>query len=609
MIVSVFEGGVRTVKTVTPAELLAEWSRGVEQPTGGAGGGAPRARHMPRKLAVLAAMTALIAGLTAATVYANIPPPPADTGCAPVAPNVTPDSVEVPNKNASAQCITGDGAIVDYFGSSSDKQSSGTGLFDPFVRLQGGPTEEGFNTDGVTQFETKPGQWTHAILVSAIPVIDCDGVAGGESCWELFVDINEGNNSKPVSLNKVEIYFGTSTATPTNANLITGYPFTTPNPDGTDTELVYAFDGVIKINDVNQGSGRGDLRYLVPLSNIPTPPVGTFFILYSEWGGPAGTTYVSDGGFEEWKVRKAPGVSIVKTADAVSVNAGSPIGFTITVTNTGAADATGVTVSDPLPNTAGSGVDWSIESQSPAGSCSITGTPATIPPGETMNCGPLTLAAGGGSLTVHVTSPTSGASCGIYNNTATFTSTNAGTGFDTAAVTVNCAAIRILKQSTKTGNPLVATAGAVFSITGPGSYSNSVTDNSAEDEDSTVGEVCISGLTPGAYTVNETNPPTGYGGASQTNVAATATAGTNCGLNQPSATDTATFTNAPLGEFIIDFNDLGSGETSAKIDCTGITPTPADATPTEHDDDTETYTNLPGGNPAIVYTCTISIDP
>src|SRR5207247_65578 len=42
-------------------------------------------------------------------------------------------------------------------------------------------------------------------------------------------------------------------------------------------------------------------------------------------------------------------IHVVKTADAASVNAGDPIGFTVTVSNTGSGTAAGVTLSDPLP--------------------------------------------------------------------------------------------------------------------------------------------------------------------------------------------------------------------------------------------------------------------
>ena len=57
----------------------------------------------------------------------------------------------------------------------------------------------------------------------------------------------------------------------------------------------------------------------------------------------------------------APDIHIVKTADATQVNAGDQIGFTLTVSNAGAGDAYGVTVSDPLPTNAG--LAWTIDSQ------------------------------------------------------------------------------------------------------------------------------------------------------------------------------------------------------------------------------------------------------
>ena len=48
----------------------------------------------------------------------------------------------------SGTSVTADlgNATVEYIGSSASNQASGTGLFDPFLRLQGSPTEKGFNT-------------------------------------------------------------------------------------------------------------------------------------------------------------------------------------------------------------------------------------------------------------------------------------------------------------------------------------------------------------------------------------------------------------------------------------------------------------------------------
>jgi uncharacterized repeat protein (TIGR01451 family)/LPXTG-motif cell wall-anchored protein len=107
-----------------------------------------------------------------------------------------------------------------------------------------------------------------------------------------------------------------------------------------------------------------------------------------------------------------PDLHVTKTAGATAVAAGTPIGFTITASNTGAGDATGALVHDPLPGS----VAWSIDASGTSGplECGISS--------GTLSCSG-TLAAGA-TETVHVTAPTSTASCAAYDNTATLTATN-----------------------------------------------------------------------------------------------------------------------------------------------------------------------------------------
>jgi uncharacterized repeat protein (TIGR01451 family) len=127
----------------------------------------------------------------------------------------------------------------------------------------------------------------------------------------------------------------------------------------------------------------------------------------------------------------AGSVVISKTADESTVNAGDPIGFTITVTNVGDGSADDVVVTDELP-TAGSGLEWSIDP--PNELCSIEG--------GTLTCDFGTLAPNGqqgDSASVHVvSSSTSDSDCGMVDNTAVVTSSDAGGGESEASVTVQC---------------------------------------------------------------------------------------------------------------------------------------------------------------------------
>ncbi len=139
-------------------------------------------------------------------------------------------------------------------------------------------------------------------------------------------------------------------------------------------------------------------------------------------------------------------LAITKTADAPSVSAGSPIGYVVTVTNNGAGAVTGLTVSDTLPTTP-PGLAWSIDA---AGS-----SPGWTIAGGVLGFGPASLAAGA-SVHVHITSPTTGATCGTVSNSATADSTNDGSpAVGPIAIVVNCPDLGL----TKTADAASASAG------------------------------------------------------------------------------------------------------------------------------------------------------
>jgi hypothetical protein len=191
----------------------------------------------------------------------------------------------------------------------------------------------------------------------------------------------------------------------------------------------------------------------------------------------------------------------------------------------------------------------------------------------------------------------------INGSLVTFAIDNAADVLDcTYTNQLQVGALKILKDSTKGG--AVSQPGAVFSYD-----SSNVTDNGAGDEDADVGEVCVSGLTPGDYTVNETSPPPGYGEASEDDLTVTVAVGTNCTDNEPTGTGVVTFTNPPLADIQVNFRDGGSGETSATSITCANTGTTADTTPADGWGDSVTHEDISIDPSPRTIICTIVIDP
>ncbi|MGH2549997.1 MAG: hypothetical protein ACRDHN_11430, partial [Thermomicrobiales bacterium] len=97
----------------------------------------------------------------------------------------------------------------------------------------------------------------------------------------------------------------------------------------------------------------------------------------------------------------------LKTPDNTFVNAGETIGFTMSITNAGEAVMRGATLHDVLPTNAG--LSWTIDGGTNAADCSIANGSVDCEFGDIV---------GGGSVTVHISSPTTGESCGTINNVA-----------------------------------------------------------------------------------------------------------------------------------------------------------------------------------------------
>ena len=251
----------------------------------------------------------------------------------------------------------------------------GTGVFDPFVRIQTSQgyakcqpncTEQGFNTDGRTP---QPGNgsildnhdkgnsnWNHSIKLSDIPMITvCDGGGStGSNChqfYEFLLDINEqGQNDSGLSLDSFKLFVAGQGDILSNSITDSSCAPDT-NPNGTfklcgratevyDMDNIPGGDASLLMDYSNfSGSGNGvDLQALVPVSNFSGYNKDSFVYLYSKFGEtgskctttgskesacntPSGSlgakakslTYGSDAGFEEWSIRRGTGVPVPAT--------------------------------------------------------------------------------------------------------------------------------------------------------------------------------------------------------------------------------------------------------------------------------------------------------
>jgi uncharacterized repeat protein (TIGR01451 family) len=205
-------------------------------------------------------------------------------------------------------------------------------------------------------------------------------------------------------------------------------------PLGTDTESV-----------------DGDGKYETP-TGVTVNSAGTYYWV-AQYSGDANNGQATSGCAAEPVQVNGAAIHIKKTADHTQVSAGDQIGFTMTVWNDGNGDAHGVKLADPLPTNPG--LNWQIASQGSgwAGTCKINS-------GE-LDCGPVTVPTGttqsNSTFTVHITSPTTGATggicpggSGVVNNIGNVTTSNDGSDQSTATT---CVQALVDLAITKSGSP------------------------------------------------------------------------------------------------------------------------------------------------------------
>jgi uncharacterized repeat protein (TIGR01451 family) len=238
-----------------------------------------------------------------------------------------------------------------------------TDLFQPasppnfftFEEVQHNGFEQGYNTDGRTQFDTKNA---HSVLLAQVPIVIGDGTSGtvdGMAYREFLLNINEPNGgTKPfLSLDSLQVW---QEEAGNLTNFTPGAGFAGSHTNNLVYNLDAGGDNWVGLNDsLSHGNGQSDIAVLVPDSSFINDGTGRFVYLYSAFGAQPG--WDAGGGFESWGLSAPNGPNVPTNAMSISKSASAPGGvadhvgevitYTIKVSDMGNTNLTDVTVSDP----------------------------------------------------------------------------------------------------------------------------------------------------------------------------------------------------------------------------------------------------------------------
>lgn len=193
-------------------------------------------------------------------------------------------------------------------------QSAGTGIYNPFLRVQANDTEDGMNTDGNRVYDQVGGgdPHTHSLTFG-----DLQTTTIGTTDYYVFtLDINEpnGGGAEYLSLDALRIYSANASAggsLETEADVLAASGGTLHyDLDDSEDQTVYMNYAV-----GNKGSGEDDIDLYIPKSFFAGATDTDYLYFYSAFGGVGeiaqpgpNPDFSSADGFEEWAANtKEPG--------------------------------------------------------------------------------------------------------------------------------------------------------------------------------------------------------------------------------------------------------------------------------------------------------------
>jgi len=204
-----------------------------------------------------------------------------------------------------------------------DQQSTGTGVIEPFLRVQANGEQRGYNTDNDLHFDEKAGIWTHALLKSDIPVVNKNGVLYRE--FLLDINQNRGGDNEFLTLNQVQIFL--TNVDPDDYDSVQEASGANPfiiSFGGGLTEIFRMSDNgntdQIELNFMlNPGSGAGDMFLYIEDSLFAGAQ--THVVFATQFGSPNGD-HGSNDGFEEWSVVKRENEIVPEPSSLLLLGAG-----------------------------------------------------------------------------------------------------------------------------------------------------------------------------------------------------------------------------------------------------------------------------------------------
>jgi len=229
-------------------------------------------------------------------------------------------SINVVDLTTAGASGTANGALFQQI----SPQTTGTGVIDPFLRVQANRTEEGFNNN-VNAFTLDDigkggGNFNHDIQLSKVPQVTINGTA----YYQFLLDINQNKDLNKdgnlLSLDQLQIWLKSTPIT-----TFAGNKGVLTDLTGSGAVEKYDLDGAgdayVKMDfTLNPGSGAGDM-----FANIPVGALGTdgsqYVYLYSLFG----SNNASNDGFEEWATIGQPGTTTVPAGGTTVVLLGSAL--------------------------------------------------------------------------------------------------------------------------------------------------------------------------------------------------------------------------------------------------------------------------------------------